>query len=398
MNGVSMMMTMTLKDGKLTMTEQCWTATITKIDPIPNKDRIMLATIDGYQSIIPVTAGYQVGDRVCYISEQSVLPETLIAELGLTGKLAGSAKNRVKAIKMGGVLSQGIVCNPRQWEDWSHQNDQGHAAELDDVLGVTKWSPEIPIHLRGSWERPRGDAPIIPMYDIENIKKMRHWKDRTVSWDPDNNVLVETMLDEPYWDDPFNGHTVTVTEKIHGTNIGIHMNADHQMYVYSKGVGARGFSLVEDNVNLYWRGVRQHPEIEAAMHRMIGNGREGSVTVFGEVYGKGVQDMGYGLNDQRLALFGVRLWNEQEGECWIDPLDIAEFGPALSVPVLWVGTYDFWFIEAMAARPSIVDNGLREGVVVTSVTRPVTPAGRRNSAKFINPEYLMRGDDATEYN
>lgn len=31
------------------MTEQAWTTTITKIDPIPGKDRIVLATVEGYQ-------------------------------------------------------------------------------------------------------------------------------------------------------------------------------------------------------------------------------------------------------------------------------------------------------------------------------------------------------------
>lgn len=37
------------------------------------------------------------------------------------------------------------------------------------------------------------------------------------------------------------------------------------------------------------------------------------------------------------------------------------------------------------------------GVVVTSVTQPVRPDGKRNSAKFINPTYLVR-DNGTEYN
>lgn len=384
----------TTRNGTLTMTDnqQCWTATITRIDPIPDKDRIVLATIDGYQSIVPVAAGYEVGDTVCYISEQSVLPETLITELGLTGKLAGRDKNRVKAIKMGGVLSQGIVCNPRQWEDWCHQSAQGRAPDLDDVLGVSKWAPEIPIHLRGAIQRPRGDAPIIPMYDIENIKKKRHWKDRYSTWD--GTKVVETMLENPYWDDPFNGHQVLVTEKLHGTNVGIHMDQDHNLYVYSKGIGQQGYALVEDGVNLYWRIVRKYPEIEQAMHRIVG--REDTVTVFGEIFGKGVQDMGYGMDGQALRLFAVRLWNVQEGECWIDPNDVQEFG-GLSVPVLFEGDYNFTQIEAMASEPSKIDGGLREGVVVTSLTQPVRPDGKRNSAKFINPTYLVR-DNGTEYN
>lgn len=387
------MTTTTRRNGTEMTTEQAWTTTITRIDPIPGKDRIVLATVDGYRSIIAAGA-HQVGDQVCYISEQSILPDELIEEIGLTGRLAGAAKNRVKAMKMGGVLSQGIVCTPQVWRDHLVQSD---TTTVDELLGIIKHVPDVPIHLRGSIERPRGDAPIIPMYDIENIKKMRHWKDRQVTWDADNSVLVETMLDKPYWDDPFNGHTVAVTEKLHGTNLGVHMGSDHQLYVYSKGVGQRGFALVEDDTNLYWKIVRDHPEIVAAMHRMIGDGREHTVTVFGEIYGKGVQDMGYSLDTQKVALFGVRLWNEQEGECWVEPLDIPEFGALLSVPLLYAGEYDFWMIESLAVGKSCVDGNLREGVVVTSLSKPVRPDGRRNSAKFINPAYLVR-DGGTEYN
>lgn len=376
--------------------QQCWTATISRIDPIPNKDRIVLATIDGYQAIVPIDH-YKVGDTVCYISEQSILPDTLITTLGLDGRLAGAGKNRVKAIKMGGVVSQGIICTPDNWQDRERHLAGGQQVpELDAVLGVTKYQPEIPIHLRGAWSRPRGDAPIIPMYDIENIKKMRHWKDRNVVWDSDKNVVVETLLDTPYWDDPFNGHQVVVTEKLHGTNVGMHMNADdHILYVYSKGVGARGFALVEDDVNLYWKMVRKHPAIEKAMHDILRHER--AITVFGEIFGKGVQDMGYGLDDIQIRLFGVRLWNRLEDAFWYDAWESPKFAD-LSVPVIYRGLYDYDRIVDMATCPSEIGGGLREGVVVTSTTQPVAPNGRRNSAKFINPAYLVRGGDATEYN
>ena len=37
------------------------------------------------------------------------MPDDILEELELTGRLAGSKKNRVKAIKLRGVLSQGIL-------------------------------------------------------------------------------------------------------------------------------------------------------------------------------------------------------------------------------------------------------------------------------------------------
>ena len=52
---------------------------------------------------------YADGDLAAYIPEGAICPEWLIAELGLEGKLAGSKKNRVKAVQLRGSLSQGLV-------------------------------------------------------------------------------------------------------------------------------------------------------------------------------------------------------------------------------------------------------------------------------------------------
>ncbi len=60
-----------------------------------------------------------------YVPEQAVLPEELVAELGLTGKLAGSAPNRVKAIRLRGELSRGVVCRPGRSPAWTWRGRTG---------------------------------------------------------------------------------------------------------------------------------------------------------------------------------------------------------------------------------------------------------------------------------
>ena len=359
---------------------QCWTATITRIDPIPGKDRIVLATIDGYQSIIGKDQ-YQVGDIVCYISEQSVLPETLIVEIGLYGKLAGANKDRVKAIRMGGVVSQGIICKPDQWKLLENWGDQ-QTAILDDVLGVSKFEPSIPVHLTGKWIRPRGDAPIVPMYDIENIKKQRHFD-----------------VGDDNWYDPFDFKQVCVTEKLHGTNVAFHMNATEpgKVWVYSKGVGQRGFGLEEDPNNTYWKAFRGYPGVQRYMESAIRH--EDAVTVYGEVYGKGIQDLDYGQSTQHLAVFDVRLWNRQEGEMHLNANDIQWITDLPVVPILYVGVYDYERVLALSVGQSTVDSRtVREGVVCVDVVDALFMNGHRRAAKFINPDYLLRGGEATEFN
>ena len=375
------------------MTEQAWTATITKIDPIPGKDRIVLATVEGYQSIVGADA-YKVGDRVCYISEQTLVPVALQQELGLEGRLAGSNKDRIKPIKMGGVLSQGIVCRPVAWEFWQKQIDGGQqAAPLDEVLGVSRYQPSIPVHLSGKVARPKGNAPIVPMYDVDNIKKQRHF---STPVDAEASRLAKETVYMPdaegRWFDPFEGQQVIVTEKLHGTNVGIHMNyGDDALYVYSKGIGQNGHVLIEDENNTYWRAVRKYPALIRYVQdlALVFD----AVTVFGEVVGRGIQDMNYGIQDVELFVFDVRVWNEGRAT---HSVAYEEWAPYTSVPLLYRGPYDHDMCVRLAAEPSAIGGGLREGVVVTLDSPAEHVSGGRQIAKFINPAYLCRRS-GTEY-
>lgn len=77
----------------------------------PNADALELAQVGLYRAVVAKGA-YRTGEFAVCIPEQAVLPEALMAERGLTGKLAGAA-NRVKAIRLRGELSQGIARRPR---------------------------------------------------------------------------------------------------------------------------------------------------------------------------------------------------------------------------------------------------------------------------------------------
>ncbi len=73
---------------------------------------------------------------------------------------------------------------------------------------------------------------------------------------------------------------------------------DEHVQVTSKGLGAQRLALVEDPKNLYWRAVRGHdvPRVAAKIAGELGASRVG---VFGEGYGDGVQDLGYGAASRR---------------------------------------------------------------------------------------------------
>ena len=85
-----------------------------KILEHPDADALEIAKVKGYQSIVR-KGQFETGDLAVYIPEQSIVPEWLLRRLNLwddakgKGKLAGSNGDRVKAQKIRGVLSQGIL-------------------------------------------------------------------------------------------------------------------------------------------------------------------------------------------------------------------------------------------------------------------------------------------------
>ena len=195
-----------------------------RISPHPDADRLELAQFRGYQSIVG-KGTFQDDALVAYIQEGSIVPTAILEELNLVGKLAGAEKNRVKAMRLRGILSQGI-CYPARPE-WREGQD------VSAELGITKYEPVIPTSMSGELFVAGPTRTI--RYDIENIKRF-----------PD--VLKE-------------GEPVRITEKIHGTFccIGIMSLADAhpehgRLIVSSKGLGSQGLAFIpEQPKNLYWR-------------------------------------------------------------------------------------------------------------------------------------------------
>ncbi|MEU6092313.1 RNA ligase (ATP) [Streptomyces sp. NPDC047085] len=348
------------------------TAEVLTVHEHPNADALELAQVGLYRAVVAKGA-YRTGEAAVYIPEQSVLPAGLIEELGLTGRLAGGEANRVKAVRLRGELSQGIVCRPRALADVDLARAAAQGTDFAERLGITKWVPPIPPTMSGDVE----SAPdLLPWVDIENIQRY-----------PD----VFTP-----------GEPVVLTEKLHGSACLLTYVADEgRVYVSSKGFGAKSLALTEDSRNLYWRAVRGHGVAEAAARlcERLGATRVG---IFGEVYGAGVQDLTYGADGRRdtlgYAAFDVSA--ELDGAVrWLDPAEVLD-GELPLVPRLFSGPYDIErVLELASGRETVSGKGLhlREGVVIRPVVERYSPVtGGRAIAKAVSPAYLTR-KGGTEY-
>ncbi|MET8024207.1 RNA ligase (ATP) [Streptomyces avermitilis] len=348
------------------------TAEVLTIHTHPNADALELAQVGLYRAVVAKGA-YRTGETAVYIPEQSVLPAGLIEELGLTGRLAGSGSDRVKAVRLRGELSQGIVCRPKALADVDLARAVADGTDFAERLGITKWVPPIPPTMSG---------------EIESVPDLLRWVD------------IENIQRYPDIFTP--GEPVVLTEKLHGTACLVTYLADEgRVHVSSKGFGAKSLALKEDPRNLYWRAVHGHGVAQAAarLAERLGARRVG---IFGEVYGAGVQDLTYGADGRRdtlgYAVFDVSA--EIDGEVrWLDAADRLD-GELPLVPRLYEGPYDIdRVLEIASGRETVSGRGLhlREGVVIRSATERRSPVtGGRAIAKAVSPAYLTR-KGGTEY-
>ncbi|MFE2824144.1 RNA ligase (ATP) [Streptomyces sp. NPDC059271] len=348
------------------------TAEMLTVHDHPNADALELAQVGLYRAVVAKGA-FRTGEHAVYIPEQSVLPAPLIEELGLTGRLAGSAADRVRAVRLRGELSQGIVCRPGALADVDLARAAEEGTDFAETLGIVKWVPPIPPTMDGDVESAPG---LLPWVDIENIQRY-----------PD--IFTE-------------GEPVVLTEKLHGSACLLTYLADgDRVHVSSKGFGAKSLALKEDPRNLYWRAVHAHgvPEAAARLAERLGARRVG---VFGEVYGAGVQDLTYGADGRREAI-GYAVFDvsaEIDGEVrWLDAAELLT-GELPLVPRLYEGPYAIGrVLEIASGRETVSGRGLhlREGVVIRPAVERYSPVtGGRAVAKAVSPAYLTR-KGGTEY-
>ncbi|MFJ6898464.1 RNA ligase (ATP) [Streptomyces hokutonensis] len=348
------------------------TAEVLTVHEHPNADALELAQVGLYRAVV-AKGEYRTGDTAVYIPEQSVLPAALIEELGLTGRLAGSNADRVKAVRLRGELSQGIVCRPKALADVDLARAALDGTDFAELLGIVKWVPPIPPTMDGDVET----APdLLPWVDIENIQRF-------------------PGIFEP-------GEAVVLTEKLHGSACLLtYFAEDGRVQVSSKGFGAKSLALKEDPRNLYWRAVLGHgvPETAARLAERLGARRVG---IFGEVFGAGVQDLTYGADGRRstlgYAVFDVSA--EIDGAVrWLNAVELLD-GELPLVPRLYEGPYDIGQVLEVASGRETVSGRelhLREGVVIRPAVERYSPVtGGRAIAKAVSAAYLTR-KGGTEY-
>ena len=363
-----------------------------QVEPHSNADRLDIAIIEGYRAII-AKGSVSSGDLVAYIEEGAVCPDWLLKDLGLEGKLAGGKKNRVKAIKLRGELSQGIIV-PLDKNKQLYGVDVAEGDDVTDHLDLVKFEPKIPREMSGNVYNA---ALKTLKFNIENLKRYP-------------GLFTEDM-------------DIVLTEKMHGTwaCFGLHNsvadnNYEGEWIVNSKGISAKGLAFKldgENDNNLYVKMFNDlKPRLDYIAKIFKRNFR--SWYILGEIFGQGVQDMMYGETDPVFVAFDMFFdplphdedvrpsasytmfrYNYADQLRWLNGMSGIQ-----TVPILYEGKFSQDIVDEHTVGYTTwgeTEFHIREGCVVRPAEEMENGKIGRLILKSVNPEYLLR-KGGTEFN
>jgi RNA ligase (TIGR02306 family) len=242
--------------------------TITEVLPIEGADRIELARVQGWQSVIR-KGEFKVGDQVIFVPIDTVLAPSAWNQ-HLWDKNDPSKPIRLKTVKLRGVISQGLILRTTlvsAQEIWDHSDNPEEDTSLAGMLGITKYEKPIPAHLAG---QVAGDFPthLVSKTDEDNLK---------------SNIEVLDELKQADF--------VEATLKIDGTSATYIKEFDGTFRVCS-----RNLELKDTETNVHWQMARKY-KIEENL--VPGN------CIQGEIAGPGIQGNPAGYSEVLLFVFNA---------------------------------------------------------------------------------------------
>ena len=329
------------------------------VRPHANADRLCLATIKGWQTVIrklpdgsPELAP---GARAVYIPPDSTLPREVAERLRVVNYLSertdieGEKRLVVRQVRLRGEPSYGFVIAPDD-PDWPVGTD------VREHYGIDKFRP--PVKFSAGDSEP--NHPLFQKFtDIENLRNYP-------------SVLVA-------------GEEVVVTEKIHGTNSRIGY-VEGLLVAGSHGLQRKRPEPEEMERSTYW-----FPATLAPVMSLLDALKEDHpvVILYGEVYGSRIQKLAYGQRGGLgYAAFDLLIDGRYLGH---DDFvaHCAEHGVA-TVPILGRGPYSLAFVRELSRGDTTLDDEhIREGVVVKPARERTDPKIGRAVLKYLNDDYLL---------
>ncbi len=321
---------------------------IRALEPIPDADAIVKATVLGWQLVVKKDE-FQVGDLCVYCEIDCLMPDRPEFEF-----LKPRAM-RIRTIRLRGQISQGL-CLPLSILPENTPITEG--ADVSEILDITKYEPPMPASLAGL---AKGFFPsFIPKTDETRVQ------------------VLQDVLDK------YVGTTCFVAEKMDGSSV-TYFFKDGEF-----GVCSRSLELLESAENSLWAFARTN-DIENKLKALGRN-----IALQGEIIGEGIQSNKYKLRGQTVTFFNVFDIDAFKYVDFQEFMDVIKILGLTTVPILetdYILTNDIPTLVNKSIGKSVLKNDThREGIVIRPLNEMRDRDGRV-SFKSINPDFLLKFQD-----
>jgi len=352
--------------------------TVEKIESVsehPNADKLEIVKLWGLDYTFVVGIGmFFEGQNVIFFPIDSVLPDEISKVFEL------KEKSIVKAVKLRGVVSQGLLAHVGEFHQYFSDYDYpdvGH--DLTNTFGVTKYEPEAVITKSGDLVKL---PDYVSHYDIENAE--RHAR------------IVDLLA----------SGKVVVTEKVEGSHWGCTYDSrDDSYHVFQ-----RNYEIlpVGDKIHTWHKAFEEGNFKDKLLNIVQHLGKKkvkfDVVTIRGEIVGPGIQKNYYKLPNHRVYVFeieidGVPIDAFDNGRVSFYDL-IIDFDivpvPLIIIPkanlIYWIG--DSTLPERANGMSKINKSKMREGIVIRPMNEMYDEEFGRVFIKQKSPEYLAIGSES----
>lgn len=349
---------------------------ISDITPIEGKDRIVLATVDGWRVIVKKDE-FRIGDKCVYIEIDSVLPEK--EEFEFLRKV----NFRIKTMKMSGCISQGI-CFPLSILP-ERKKEYGVGEDVTDILGVRQYEPTMDTEKNIKVEKRKYPLWLMKIKWFRNLVLPKNQKGTFPSFiSKTDETRIQNipyiLKDKQEW---------VSTEKIDGQS-GTFALVRHKSKIpfvkdrFEYIVCSRNIRLFQKDSSSYWN-VSDRYHIEEALRSLIGE--HDWVAIQGECIAPNVQKNKYKVLSPELYVFNLiypfgrldsvtaKIKCNQQG---------LNFVPILATDYILPDTVEE--VLEYAHGDSKIGKTLREGIVFRS-------KDGQQSFKAVDPLFLLKYDE-----
>jgi RNA ligase (TIGR02306 family) len=326
-----------------------------------NADNLELISLDGRQYVVQKGL-YNPGDKALAIPKGALLNHPVfLREWGMY--LNGPESNIVGNKIFRGKESEGIVVRQDLLQEMGFNiNDFELDVDISNVLGISKYIPPIPDELKKSVE----------VYTGNISKPIKH----------------DCKYPVVYADKFTNGDNITITSKLHGTQINIIKVPGERIVISSKGLWDDELVFKQGTNNIYdqaWQNMFNEEftlnMFIAQLSNIINNDvNDHELQIIGEVI-PAIKGFNYGLTKPTLYIYSIYV-----NGYYIDLTLLRRLPNINIVPELYRGVYDENTLELannFAQQPVCPIDGitLNEGVVISN---------SRHHIKIKNERFLKK--------